>query len=85
VAISMIGSHQRTPTLLYMGWFGPRGLASIVFAGVLIETSSIDASSAIVAAVMVTVALSVFLHGATAPWGAERYGAWARSSEAMDD
>jgi NhaP-type Na+/H+ or K+/H+ antiporter len=87
VGISMIGSHTRTPTRLYLGWFGPRGLASIIFAGVLVETSTIDSgtSNAIVAAVMVTVALSVFLHGATAPWAAERYGAWARSSEATDD
>jgi len=85
VAISMIGSHQRLPTLAYLGWFGPRGLASIVFAGVLIESSSLDASSSIVAAVMVTVALSVFLHGATAPWGAGRYGSWARASGAADE
>jgi NhaP-type Na+/H+ or K+/H+ antiporter len=84
VAISMIGSRQRAPTIVYMGWFGPRGLASIVFAGVLVEASNIDSSKAIVAAVMVTVALSVFFHGATAPWGAERYGAWSRSAGSAD-
>jgi NhaP-type Na+/H+ or K+/H+ antiporter len=84
VAISMIGAHQHAPTIVYMGWFGPRGLASIVFAGVLVEASNIDSSEAIVAAVMVTVALSVFFHGATAPWGAERYGAWSRSAGSAD-
>jgi len=80
VAISMIGAHRRFPTISYMGWFGPRGLASIIFAGVLLEESGMDASGTIVAVVMTTVMLSVFLHGSTAPWGAERYAAWYDAS-----
>jgi NhaP-type Na+/H+ or K+/H+ antiporter len=32
VAIAMLGTHARLPTLGFLGWFGPRGLASIVFA-----------------------------------------------------
>ena len=32
VALALAGSHFRLPTVLYIGWFGPRGLASIVFA-----------------------------------------------------
>ena len=76
VAISMIGAHQRLPTIAYMGWFGPRGLASIIFAGILLEETGLEESGTIVAIVMTTVLLSVFLHGITAPWGAERYAAW---------
>ena len=40
VAIGMLGSHARLPTLGFLGWFGPRGLASIVFAVILIEESA---------------------------------------------
>ena len=36
VAISMWGTHARGPTVAFIGWFGPRGLASIVFA-VIVE------------------------------------------------
>ena len=39
VAIAMLGSHARAPTLGFLGWFGPRGLASIVFAVIVIEES----------------------------------------------
>ncbi len=80
VAISMVGAHQRLPTIAYLGWFGPRGLASIIFAGVLLEESGLDVSGTIVAVVMTTVLLSVFLHGSTAPWGAQRYAAWSNAS-----
>jgi len=89
VAISMIGSHQRLPTIAYVGWFGPRGLASIIFAGVLVEEAGLEGSGTIVAVVMTTVLLSVFLHGSTAPWGAARYADWyhasAESNAAADD
>jgi NhaP-type Na+/H+ or K+/H+ antiporter len=37
VAIAMIGTGARRPTVGFLGWFGPRGLASIVFAVIIIE------------------------------------------------
>ena len=37
VAIAMLGSAARAPTVLFLGWFGPRGLASIVFGVVVVE------------------------------------------------
>jgi NhaP-type Na+/H+ or K+/H+ antiporter len=76
VAIAMVGTELRPPTEVYIGWFGPRGLASIIFAGVLVEETSLAESELIVAVVVVTVTLSVVLHGMTAPWGANRYAAW---------
>ena len=39
VAIAMLGSRARPPTVLFLGWFGPRGLASIVFGVVVVEAS----------------------------------------------
>lgn len=77
VAVSMIGTGFEPPTLLYLGWFGPRGLASIIFAGILVEEADIEHVDLIVAAVIVTVAFSVLLHGVTAPWAANKYADWA--------
>ena len=85
VAISMIGTELRPPTVAYLGWFGPRGLASIIFAGVLVEETSLSDSELIVAVVVVTVTLSVLLHGMTAPWGAERYATWYNKQPRITD
>ena len=85
VAISMVGREFRPPTVLYLGWFGPRGLASIIFAGLLVEEAGLAGSEVIVSAVIVTVTLSVVLHGATAPWGANRYAAWVAAQETIAD
>src|SRR3954453_8054362 len=38
VAIAMLRSGFARPTVAYIGWFGPRGLASIVFAGIVVES-----------------------------------------------
>jgi NhaP-type Na+/H+ or K+/H+ antiporter len=76
VALAMIGSHARPPTVLFLGWFGPRGLASIVFGVVVIEAAGLPHSSDLVVALTVTVALSVFAHGVTAAPFARRYAAW---------
>jgi NhaP-type Na+/H+ or K+/H+ antiporter len=73
VAIALIGWDFRPPTILFLGWFGPRGLASIIFAGLLVEEAGLAGSEISVAAVIVTVTFSVVLHGATAPWGAGWY------------
>ena len=81
VALSLYGAKLARPTIAYIGWFGPRGLASIVFAD-LVATSGLPEQSTIVTAVMLTVGLSVLVHGITAPYGARRYGQWfARAIE----
>jgi sodium/hydrogen antiporter len=74
VAISMIGAGLDRKTIAFMGWFGPRGLASIIFAGVVVEEADIIDSNLVVAVMAVTVTASIFLHGATAYYGAESYG-----------
>lgn len=76
VAISMIGTGLKVPTLTYLGWFGPRGLASIIFAGVLVEEAGHEQTQLGVGAIIVTIAFSILLHGVTAPWGADKYAAW---------
>jgi NhaP-type Na+/H+ and K+/H+ antiporter len=59
-----------------LGWFGPRGLASIVFAVIVIEQSNLPHEHLIVLAIYVTVGLSVFAHGLTAAPLAARYAGW---------
>ena len=76
VAIAMLGSHARLPTLGFLGWFGPRGLASIVFALIVIEESQLPHEHLMVLAIYLTVGLSVFAHGVTAAPLANRYADW---------
>jgi sodium/hydrogen antiporter len=76
VAIAMLGTHARAPTLAFMGWFGPRGLASIVFAVIVVEESNLPHEGVIVLAIYLTVGLSVFAHGLTASPLADRYARW---------
>ncbi|MFH8728857.1 cation:proton antiporter domain-containing protein [Streptomyces termitum] len=77
VALALLGSGLRAPTVLYVGWFGPRGLASVVL-GLLVAEEHLAGTETIGRVVAVTVALSVLLHGATAPALAGAYGAWYR-------
>ncbi len=76
VAISMLGTRARPATLAFMGWFGPRGLASIVFAVIVVEESQLPHQQTILLAIYLTVGLSILLHGITAAPLAERYGRW---------
>jgi NhaP-type Na+/H+ or K+/H+ antiporter len=74
VAVSLVGSRLGGRTVLFVGWFGPRGLASVVFALLAIEELGERAAPA-VAAIVLTVLLSVVAHGLTARPAAVRYGA----------
>ncbi len=70
VFISLLGTHFDTETRLFIGWFGPRGLATIVFA-VMIMDSNLQATNTLLATAICTVLMSVLLHGITAnPWAA---------------
>jgi NhaP-type Na+/H+ or K+/H+ antiporter len=76
VAIAMLRSRARAPTVGFLGWFGPRGLASIVFAVIVIEESQLPHEHVIVLAIYLTVGLSVFAHGLSAAPLANRYARW---------
>ena len=77
VAISMIGMHLRLPTLAFMGWFGPRGLASLLFSLLILEDIGVEQADAIQAVVGITVLASILLHGMTAAPLSALYGRWA--------
>ncbi len=82
VAIALIGTGLSKATVLFMGWFGPRGLASIVLGLVYLEEEAkLPGEETIRLAVMVTVLLSIFAHGLSALPG---IGLYARKVEALD-
>ena len=81
VAISMIGTHLRAPTILYMGWFGPRGIASLVFAAIVVEETEAVQVDTLVTVIVLVVASSVLLHGMTAHAGSNAYADWYARQE----
>jgi NhaP-type Na+/H+ or K+/H+ antiporter len=69
VAISLIGSGLRLQSVVFLGWFGPRGLASIVLGLTVLEELDDATGDRVFTVVVFTVLLSVFAHGITAaPW-----------------
>jgi sodium/hydrogen antiporter len=81
VAVAMIGTGARLPTVGFLGWFGPRGLASIVFAVIVVEEAHLPGANTILATTYVTIGLSVLAHGITAAPLAARYARWYESHQ----
>ena len=81
VAIALIGSRFDRVTLLFVGWFGPRGLASIVFVLIAVEQLELvgESTGPLLPVVTWTVLLSVILHGFSARALATRYGRFTES------
>jgi NhaP-type Na+/H+ or K+/H+ antiporter len=79
VVIAMLGTGARLPTVAFLGWFGPRGLASIVFALIVVHEADLPHATTIVLTTYATVALSVLAHGVTAAPLASRYASWFSS------
>jgi NhaP-type Na+/H+ or K+/H+ antiporter len=78
VAVALTGSRLALPTIGFIGWFGPRGLASIVFG--ILAVDGLDqagvAAPPLASTIAWTVLLSVVAHGLTAGAFAGRYGRW---------
>jgi NhaP-type Na+/H+ or K+/H+ antiporter len=84
VALAMLGSGFRWPTVAFMGWFGPRGLATIVFGLLALEELGSDSPFIrdLAGPLAVAVLLSVFAHGFSAGPLSVSYGAWAERTNA---
>ena len=76
VALAMLGSGAKRPTVAFLGWFGPRGAASIVFALLLLEEEPLPGEAVLLTTAFLTVGLSVLAHGVTAAPLATRYADW---------
>ncbi len=82
VAVSLIGTGFQWPTVAFLGWFGPRGVATIVFGLIAVEELGegdprLDDVGGVLS---LTVLLSVFAHGITAGPLSNRYGRWVQRS-----
>ena len=75
VAIALVGSGQDWATTVFVGWFGPRGLASVVFALLTVEElgGGDPRVEAAVQVIAITIVFSVVAHGITARPLATRY------------
>jgi NhaP-type Na+/H+ or K+/H+ antiporter len=82
VAISLVGKGLSIPSKLYVGWFGPRGAASILYVLIVVDKHNFSGQNIIFTVTVITVLLSVFLHGLTAVPGANAY---ASSLDAKPD
>lgn len=82
VWLSLLGLTLRWQTIAFVGWFGPRGLASILFGLLIVEGSAIMSTDLVFAVVVFTVLMSIVAHGLTAIPGATWY---ARHADKMRD
>jgi len=71
--LSLTGSGESTTSKLFLGWFGPRGLASIVFT-VIVINQGVEGGGLLSMIVVCTVTLSIIAHGFTANPLARRFG-----------
>ena len=85
MALSMIGMKLGLATTAFLGWFGPRGLASLLFGLLILEDLQVEQAEFIQAVVAATVLLSIILHGITAAPFSKRLGRMTRDSEASSD
>jgi len=77
IALSLIGSGLSLSTVAFLGWFGPRGLASILFGLLLLDELKSEAAETILVTAILTIVISIFAHGITAAPFARWYGRMA--------
>lgn len=82
VAISLVGDHDNLRTIAFLGWFGPRGLPTLVLALILVfERFQFTSGDLMLNVIVATVALSVYAHGFTAGPLSNAYANWSERSE----
>jgi len=85
VMIALVGTGLRWPTTAFIGWFGPRGLATVLFTLLAVEEAEAGLPDRALAVLATTVLASLVLHGATAGWLTGRYVAWLDARRAESD
>ncbi len=66
VAVSLIGAKLDRSTILFIGWFGPRGIASVLYLLLAVSAIGVAGHEHLLSIIVLTVALSVLLHGVSA-------------------
>ncbi len=85
VYLSLRGLQINLPTALFLGWFGPRGLASILFVLLVVGDTMLPHPEIVTNIVFITVLISVFAHGLSATPLALKYGASKYAMPAVSD
>lgn len=81
VAISLIGSKLDWRTVSFIGWFGPRGIASVLYLLMAVAAIGQEGNERIMSVIVLTIMISVYAHGISATPLSERYGASRPSSD----
>jgi len=84
VAAALLGSGVRRPTVAFIGWFGPRGLASILFGLLVVETEAVEQADQLFTVVAWTVLASVVLHGLSAKPLSRAYEGWFNNMDSEE-
>lgn len=74
VALSLVGTHLDWRTVLFIGWFGPRGIASVLYLLMIVGSIGVPGNERMLSVIVLTVLLSVLLHGISAVPLANLYG-----------
>jgi NhaP-type Na+/H+ or K+/H+ antiporter len=82
VSVALLGTGVSPVTSAFLGWFGPRGLASVLYVLVVLEGAEMPHKHEIFVICTLTIMLSIVLHGVSAVPAARWYG---RQSEAMGE
>jgi NhaP-type Na+/H+ or K+/H+ antiporter len=74
VAISMIGAKLDWPTIAFVGWFGPRGIASVLYLLMAVAAIGVEGHETVMSVIVLTILISVYAHGISATPLSRRYG-----------
>jgi sodium/hydrogen antiporter len=74
VALSLIGTKLPRFDVLFIGWFGPRGIASVLYLLLMVIKLGSEGFERIISVIVLTVLLSILLHGLTAVPFSKMYG-----------
>jgi NhaP-type Na+/H+ or K+/H+ antiporter len=66
VAVSLMGTKLTRFSIAFIGWFGPRGIASVLYLLIVVNELGLPGYERMMSIIVLTVLLSVFLHGITA-------------------
>ena len=85
VALSLMGSKLDWASVSFIGWFGPRGIASILYLLIVVGRIGKSGYEYMLSVIVLTVLLSVFLHGISAVPLAHLYGRYASKHGMMNE
>ncbi len=74
VAVSLIGAKLDWASIGFIGWFGPRGIASVLYLLMAIASLGVEGYESLMSVIVLTVLISVFAHGLSAVPLSEGYG-----------